>query len=54
MQPKLENQLIAALSPAESQQSLPLIELVDMPLGAVLYEPGITLRIRALAASIPA
>ena len=43
MQPKLENQLIAALPPAESQRWLPLIERVDMPLGAVLYEPGVTL-----------
>jgi hypothetical protein len=43
VQQKRENHLIAALSPAESQRWLPQIELVEMPLGAVLYEPGVTL-----------
>jgi hypothetical protein len=43
LQQKRENHMIAALSPAESQRWLPLIEPVDMPLGAVLYEPGCTL-----------
>jgi CRP-like cAMP-binding protein len=37
------NSLLAALPPDESQRWLPLMEAVDMPLGAVLYEPGITL-----------
>jgi CRP-like cAMP-binding protein len=43
VQQKRENHLIAALPPAESQRWLPLIEPVEMPLGAVLYEPGVTL-----------
>lgn len=43
MQQKRENHLIAALPPAESQRWLPLIEPVEMPLGAVLYEPAVTL-----------
>jgi CRP-like cAMP-binding protein len=39
----LRNHLIAALPSAELQRWLPLIERVDMPLGAVLYEPRVTL-----------
>jgi CRP-like cAMP-binding protein len=38
-----ENLLLAALPLDESQRWLPLMEAVDMPLGAVLYEPGVTL-----------
>src|ERR1700728_3271880 len=42
--PKLsQNRLIAAWPPAEAQRWLPLLELVDMPLGSVLYESGGTL-----------
>ena len=37
------NHLIAALPPADLQRWLPLLEQVDMPLGAVLYEPRVTL-----------
>jgi CRP-like cAMP-binding protein len=37
------NLLLAALPPDESQRWLPLMEAVDMPLGVVLYEPGVTL-----------
>src|ERR1700720_2692738 len=37
------NSLLAALPPDESQRWLPLMEDVDMPLGSVLYEPGVTL-----------
>lgn len=37
------NQLLAALPDAESQRWLPLLESVDLPLGEVLYEAGITL-----------
>jgi CRP-like cAMP-binding protein len=38
-----ENLLLAALPLDESQRWLPLMEAVDMPLGEVLYEPGVTL-----------
>jgi CRP-like cAMP-binding protein len=38
-----ENLLLAALPPDESQRWLPLMEAVDMPLGTVLYEPGVAL-----------
>jgi CRP-like cAMP-binding protein len=38
-----KNHLLAALPSAESQRWLPLLESVDMPLGSVLYEPGVTL-----------
>ena len=31
------------MPPAESQRWLPLIEPVEMPLGAVLYKPAVTL-----------
>ena len=37
------NHLLAALPPAEWSRWAPLLELVDMPLGQVLYESGITL-----------
>jgi hypothetical protein len=43
VQLKQENLLIAALSPTELQRWLPLLEPVEMPLGAVLYEPRVTL-----------
>ncbi|GAB4564629.1 MAG: Crp/Fnr family transcriptional regulator [Rhizobacter sp.] len=38
-----QNQLLAALPLVEWQRWLPQLELVDMPLGQVLYEPGSTL-----------
>src|ERR1700726_1406112 len=38
-----ENHLLAALPDVEWQRWLPLLEAVDLPLGAVLYEPGVTL-----------
>ena len=41
--PKI-NQLLAALPDAEWTRWLPQLELVDMPLGQVLYESGGTLR----------
>jgi hypothetical protein len=37
------NHLLAALPPAEWGRWAPLLEPVDMPLGQVLYESGITL-----------
>ena len=37
------NHLLAALPPADLQRWLPQLERVEMPLGAVLYEPGRTL-----------
>jgi CRP-like cAMP-binding protein len=40
----LHNQLLAALPPAELQRWLPRLEPTDLPLGQVLYEPGVTLR----------
>ena len=43
MERQQNNLLLAALPPDESQRWLPLMEAVDLPLGAVLYEPGITL-----------
>jgi CRP-like cAMP-binding protein len=39
----LKNHLLAALPHAEAQRWLPLLESVDLPLGEVLYESGITL-----------
>jgi CRP-like cAMP-binding protein len=39
----LKNHLLAALPDAESWRWLPLLESVDLPLGQVLYESGITL-----------
>ena len=38
-----QNQLLAAMPEAEWKRWLPDIEAVDLPLGKVLYEPGITL-----------
>ena len=35
-----QNHLLAALPPAEFERVLPHLELVTMPLGKVLYEPG--------------
>ena len=39
----IENRLLAALPRAESQRWLSLLEPVDLPLGEVIYESGITL-----------
>ena len=39
----ITDRLLAALPYAESQRWLPLLESVDLPLGHVLYESGITL-----------
>jgi CRP-like cAMP-binding protein len=39
-----QNQLLAALPEAEWQRWQPLLELVDLPLGKVLYESGAPLR----------
>src|SRR6202795_2430962 len=39
----MKNRLLAALPPAESQRWLRLLEPVDLSLGEVLYESGITL-----------
>jgi len=39
----VQNHLLAALPDAEAQRWLPLLESVDLPLGQVLYESGITL-----------
>jgi CRP-like cAMP-binding protein len=38
-----QNQLLRALRPAELGHWLPLLEVADLPLGTVLYEPGATL-----------
>jgi CRP-like cAMP-binding protein len=39
-----QNQLLAALSSAERERIFPHLQLVSMPLGKVLYEPGDILR----------
>jgi len=39
-----QNHLLAALSEAERQRIYPYLQLVSMPLGKVLYEPGESLR----------
>jgi CRP-like cAMP-binding protein len=39
----LQNHLLAALPDAEAKRWMPLLESVDLPLGQVLYESGITL-----------
>jgi len=38
--PALQNQLLAALPPADYERILPHLELVELPLGLALYEPG--------------
>ena len=38
-----QNLLLAALPPGEFQRWAPMLELIDMPLGQVLYESGLTL-----------
>ena len=38
-----QNHLLAALPPVEWTRWLPALEAIDMPLGQVLYEPGVTL-----------
>ncbi len=38
-----QNGLLAALPPADLQRLLPDLEWVDLPLGWVLYEPGVSL-----------
>ena len=38
------NQLLAALSPAARERIYPQLQLVEMPLGKILYEPGDVLR----------
>jgi CRP-like cAMP-binding protein len=40
---RMKNRLLAALPHAEAQRWLPLLEPVDLSLGEVLYESGITL-----------
>lgn len=39
-----DNRLLAALSPPERERIYPHLELIPMPLGHVLYEPGDVLR----------
>lgn len=39
-----DNHLLAALSPVERERIFPHLQLVEMPLGKVLYESGDTLR----------
>lgn len=39
-----ENMLLGALSPGECERIYPHLQLVSLPLGKVLYEPGDTLR----------
>jgi len=39
-----QNHLLAALPPAEYERLLPDLEWVSMPLGHVLYEPGVQMR----------
>jgi CRP-like cAMP-binding protein len=38
-----KNHILAALPPEQWKRWLPLLERVDMPLGQVLHEPGVTL-----------
>ena len=40
----LQNHLLAALPPAIQQRLFPMLELVPLPLGKVLYESGDTMR----------
>jgi CRP-like cAMP-binding protein len=44
VQDPLQNHLLAALSAAERERLLPRLQLVEMPLGRVLYESGDVLR----------
>jgi len=39
-----QNRLLAALSPTERERIFPHLQLAEMPLGKVLYEPGDVLR----------
>jgi hypothetical protein len=39
-----ENHLLASLSPDEQERLWPHLELIDMPLGSVIYESGDSLR----------
>ncbi len=39
-----QNHLLAALTPETQERVFPLLELIDLPLGKVLYEPGDTMR----------
>jgi hypothetical protein len=39
-----KNRLLSALPPAEWNRWSAALESVDMPLGEVLYEPGVTLK----------
>lgn len=39
-QPSASNRLLASLDPADLEALLPYLELVSMPLGEMLYEPG--------------
>ena len=39
------NRLLASLPKAEWERWSAALEAVEMPLGAVLYEPGVTLRV---------
>jgi len=41
--PVIRNHLLGSLPEVEKQRWLPLLEPVDMPLGTVLYESGVTL-----------
>jgi hypothetical protein len=40
----VQNQLLAYLPAAEQQRWFPNLERVDMPLGQVMYEAGVTLK----------
>jgi CRP-like cAMP-binding protein len=40
----VQNRLLAQLADAEQQRWFPKLELVDMPLGEVMYEAGVTLK----------
>ena len=42
--PPGQNHLLAQLPQAERDRWLPKLELIDMPLGQVLYESGVTLK----------
>ena len=40
----LQNGVLASLGPAERERIYPHLQLIPMPLGKVLYEPGDALR----------